>query len=101
MSEIVNSIRQRISHVAAAIQLAEEASELAKAAAKLARIEEGTNPTPVTYQQAWDNLLEELNDVINAAIVLGLTTSRISQFEKLLRWRDRLKEQEERNHAHH
>ena len=45
-------------------QLAEECAELAKAALKLQRIIYGTNPTPVTREQAEDALMEETVDVI-------------------------------------
>ena len=51
-------------------QLAEEASELAKAALKLARIERDENPTPVTKDEAEMNLTEEYTDVVN--IIMGV-----------------------------
>lgn len=43
--------------------LAEEASELAKAALKLRRAIDGTNPTPVSIQEAVIALNEEIADV--------------------------------------
>lgn len=46
-------------------QLAEEATELAKAALKLARIFRAENPTPVTKDEASKNLIEEINEVKN------------------------------------
>lgn len=44
-------------------QLAEECSELAQAALKLARKERGENPTPKTKEECVKALLEELGDV--------------------------------------
>jgi NTP pyrophosphatase (non-canonical NTP hydrolase) len=43
--------------------LAEECSELAQAALKLRRVLDGSNPTPVSYAQCRDQLLEEAADV--------------------------------------
>lgn len=45
-------------------QAAEEASELAKAALKLARIYRGENPTPITRGDAALNLIEEYTDLV-------------------------------------
>lgn len=45
-------------------QLAEEASELSQAALKLRRVFDGTNPTPVTVQEALEDLTEEISDVM-------------------------------------
>ena len=45
-------------------QLAEECAELGKAALKMARIIRKDNPTPVTIEQAKENLCEESVDVI-------------------------------------
>ena len=56
-------ILDRIGEPAALEQLAEEATELAKAALKLARVQRGNNPTPVTKEQALENLQEEISDV--------------------------------------
>lgn len=44
-------------------QLAEECSELAQAALKLARLERGENPTPKTEEECVQALLEEMADV--------------------------------------
>lgn len=81
-------------------QLAEEASELAKAALKLRRAIDGCNPTPVTRDEAEKMLEEEIADVEVCLNVLGyhtdehlLTQSEIMQ-EKLERWRNRLMEAE-------
>ena len=44
-------------------QIAEEAAELAQAALKLRRAITGTNPTPVSVDEALHNLHEEIIDV--------------------------------------
>ena len=79
-------------------QLAEEASELAKAALKLRRAYNGTNPTPVTQREAYEALLEEIADVNVCILALELDrgfnfvqVSRIMN-EKLERWAGRLEE---------
>lgn len=55
---------ERIGEPAMLEQLAEECTELGKAALKLARIHRGENPTPMTLEQAQDDLLEEYTDVV-------------------------------------
>lgn len=78
-------------------QLAEEAAELAKAACKLERVIRGTNPTPVTYDEAVASLVEELSDinVVSSVLidVLAVPYSRISDTEpnKFERWATRLR----------
>lgn len=77
-------------------QLAEEASELSKAALKLRRAIDGSNPTPVTRDEAEKMLEEEIADVEVCLNVLGYHTDEhlLTQFEimqeKLERWRNRL-----------
>lgn len=44
-------------------QLAEEASELAQAASKMARKMRGENPTPLSYTELLHNFREEVTDV--------------------------------------
>ena len=79
-------------------QLAEEAAELAKAACKLERVIRGTNPTPVTYDEAVASLVEELSDinVVSTVLIdmLAVPYGRISDLEpnKFERWATRLRE---------
>lgn len=61
--------------------LAEECTELAHAALKLARIKRGENPTPTTEEEAIDNLIEEMADV-------GICAAAVSMCD----WYDNLKE---------
>lgn len=75
-------------------QLAEEATELAQAALKLRRVVDGKNPTPVTYDDALENLLEEVADVDLVLAVLGLCESFEDEYTriktKMARWETRL-----------
>lgn len=79
-------------------QLAEEAAELSKAALKLRRAITGINPTPVTKEEALDNVIEEALDVEMVLEVLelyggrsGINRRRIGHRErKFARWAERL-----------
>lgn len=87
-------IVDQIGEAAALEQLAEEATELAHAALKLARITRGENPTPVDRSKALDALIEELGDVRLCAAILGdlyggLNTADTER-RKLERWKRRL-----------
>lgn len=74
--------------VAAAYELlAEECTELAKAALKVARITRGENPTPVTMDEAMENLIEEYTDVfmttndLNLSIDLETVAMKVQRFQ--------------------
>lgn len=71
-------------------QLAEEAAELAQAALKLRRVVDGRNPTPVTEQEARQNLMEEYTDVVHCALELGVIENLHLIVEKRARWKARL-----------
>lgn len=79
--------------------LAEEAAELSQAALKMIRAYKmggAVNPTPVTPNEALENLFEEIADVELAEEALGLyymSRRRISKIkeEKRKRWYERLK----------
>ena len=72
--------------------LAEEASELAQAALKYRRALDGTNPTPITQDEAYEHLCEEIADVGLYMQVLSLPNSYISSImeQKMKRWENRL-----------
>lgn len=76
-------------------QLAEECSELAQAALKLARKERGENPTPKTLGECFKDLIEEMADVNLCIWVIetsrGLDLRRPSNW-KLERWAQRIRE---------
>ena len=63
---------EKIGEAAMLELLAEECTETAQAALKLARIIRGENPTPVTRDLAESNLIEEYTDVRICAKELGL-----------------------------
>ena len=97
---MIDCIREHLSQEELLCQLAEEASELAKAALKLRRVYDGTNPTPTGRGEAFSNLLEEIADVNVAITVLGLDSAHnlmeISGImdKKIERWYRRLEEAE-------
>lgn len=75
--------------------LAEECSELAKAALKCIRAEKlSRNVTPVTSTEAHMNLCEELSDVLMVLVCLGLkvdSSDGMPMSPKWERWANRLK----------
>ena len=73
--------------------LAEEASELAQAALKLIRaMGSSKNITPISEEEAWEHLYEEIADVENCTNALGICDEDFLdiQQEKMIRWADRL-----------
>ena len=89
----IGYIRRNIGAAACYEQLAEEASELAQAALKYARILRGVNPTPVPKEEAAMMLEEEYIDVQLAADVASVhANNRNLYLTKLQRWVDRIEE---------
>lgn len=92
-------IIEQIGEAATFEQTAEEATELAQAALKIARIIRGENPTPVSYEKAYANFVEEIADVKLCLAVLeerlGLFPTEEIACEKIKRWNKRLKEKRE------
>ena len=80
-------------------QLAEEATELAQAALKYARILRGENPCGTSEEEAWANLVEELTDLKVVADVLDLEREvDMDRYdEKVHRWVKRIGETKETN----
>ena len=95
MGTDIEFIAARLSREDILCQLAEEAAELAQAALKLCRVIIGTNPTPISYDKAYDDLIEEIADVNTAvmAFTLGDADDDIAMIakEKSARWAERLK----------
>ncbi|MCD8008140.1 MAG: hypothetical protein LUF68_04290 [Clostridiales bacterium] len=89
-------IKDYLSEAEILAQLAEEASELAQAALKLRRALDGTNPTPVSEDEARAQLREEYADVQNCIYLLfdqhDLDTVAAWQRVKMPRWLKRLEE---------
>ena len=74
-------------------QLAEEAAELSHAALKLRRALDGTNPTPMTAEEARLSLLEEIADVIVCENQLARIDWEVINDiceRKLRRWQERM-----------
>lgn len=71
-------------------QLAEEATELAQAALKVARIMHGTNPTPISLIEAKDMVREEFTDVVQCATYLELGADYEQIKHKEERWANRI-----------
>ena len=91
------NIIEEIGTAAMLEQLAEECNELGKAALKLARIIRKNNPTPVTEEQAKENLGEEAGDVITCVEILEnaniLFVDDDARKSKISRWENRIRNQ--------
>ena len=88
-------VRELIPTPALYEQLAEEATELAKAALKMSRIIRGENYTPITMTDAFYNLLEEYTDVYICTETLKIKPDENVMKEKINRWIERnLKDKE-------
>lgn len=94
----IDYIANNISELAVLMALAEEASELSKAAMKLARAKGLLdNPTPISVAQAEAGLVEEYNDVLNCVTILdkvsglSLKDDFALRPSKYLRWAERIK----------
>ena len=100
----IEYIASRLSNEELLCQLAEEAAELAQAALKVRRVITGTNPTPMNYRDACDNLIEEIADVRAAERVVicagteDTSTAHLAIESKMkyktYRWAKRLRKKE-------
>lgn len=88
-------VQKKLDTVEILLQLAEEAAELGHAALKLRRAIYSKNPTPVSIEDATNNLIEEVGDVMNCLRLMpfskedcNLIDSQAS--EKMERWARRL-----------
>lgn len=73
--------------------LAEESSELTKASLKLIRAEDlSKNVTPISPEQAMNDLFEEVNDVLIVLDALGWADNGTLAHPKWQRWANRLRE---------
>lgn len=86
------NIRWNVGEAALYEQLAEEATELAHAAMKLARILRNENPTPMSEAEARSNVREEYSDVTLCSLILKLTADEEIIKTKNKRWVDRILE---------
>lgn len=88
----IMKIIEEIGEAAMLEQLAEECTELAKAALKMARIIRKENPTPVTEKDAIANIREEYTDVVQCAGELSLTVDEEQMARKHERWEKRVRD---------
>ena len=87
----IETIRNKLPIATLLELLGEESSELTKAALKKARILRGDNPTPVTLDEANDNLIEEYADVAVCGLLLGIELDIPLMEKKINRMAERLK----------
>ena len=100
--EILNYIKSNVSKKELLAQLAEEATELAHAALKYRRTLDDENPTPVSRNEAFKNLIEEIDDVALLLETLALKWrvefNSSSREKKLKPWVERLKKAQKGEH---
>lgn len=94
LDDELNFIEEHMTRASLYEMLAEEATELAQASLKMARIIREENPTPVDPLDAWKSIEEEWNDLYLVNRVLSLTTDYVSMKHKADRWIERLKKRE-------
>lgn len=104
--DALEKFKDKVGEAAVLEQLAEECTELAHAALKAARIIRRENPTPVTMQEAKENLLEEIADLNVCLAVLNWEGTSADELEpiaqkKMSRWIIRLREREEPRSKEH
>ena len=95
---VLDDIREKVGDEALWMQLAEEASELSQAAAKMARHLHGTNPVDNPYDMderdlrvsLMTDVIEEYMDVMNVCEVLRVPEHREIIRVKRNRWISRL-----------
>lgn len=79
MNKYCRFVRENVDRRVVLEQLAEEAAELSQAALKMIRaFGMAYNPTPVTPDQAFDQLTEELGDVLMCASLV-MSPARIEK----------------------
>lgn len=98
--ENLNYIKENVSSKERFAQLAEEATELAKAALKYRRTLDDENPTPMSTNEAFRNLIEEIDDIglclETLALMWRVKSNSLQREQKLNRWVERLKDARER-----
>lgn len=86
------SILECIGPAAMLEMLAEEATELAHAALKMARVIRNENPTPVKKKDAAKKVIEEFTDVVQCALELDLDADKVQIVKKTMRFQARWSE---------
>lgn len=99
----IDFIRAKVPEGEQLAQLAEEAAELGQACLKMRRVLDGSNPTPVSLDEALGSFREEVADVLLCLRVLGYSqpTSAMEEImqAKADRWTSRLREVEADTHG--
>ena len=99
-TDMLNYIKSHVSKKELLAQLAEEATELAHAALKYRRALDDENPTPVSRNEAFKNLIEEIDDVALCLDTLSfkwrVEFNSLQREQKLNRWVERLNNASER-----
>lgn len=96
MDNYIDFVRAELGEAEILSQLAEESSELAQAALKMRRVLDGKNPTPITMENAEENLHEEIADVLTCISLLDCVTDEsLEKFNeiherKMERWAKRI-----------
>jgi NTP pyrophosphatase (non-canonical NTP hydrolase) len=92
MRSLLDTIKKNVPLEERLLGLAEEASELSQAALKYRRALTKKNPTPLSEDDAYENLLEEIADVTLYMDTLYINTGTVKEHynRKLRRWNDRL-----------
>ena len=91
--DLFDKVRERLPREELLAQMAEECAELAQAALKLRRVLDGTNPTPVTLEDAEANLSEEISDVFGCMVLVSANLGKDFSSHlpyKMERWAKRL-----------
>lgn len=98
--DMLNYIKSHVSKKELLAQLAEEATELAHAALKYRRTLDDENPTPMSTNEAFRNLIEEIDDIglclETLALMWRVKSNSLQREQKLNRWVERLKNARER-----
>lgn len=94
LDDELNFIDEHMTRASLYEMFAEEATELAQASLKMARIIREENPTPVDPLDAWKSIEEEWNDLYLVKRVLSITTDYAALKKKADRWIKRIEERE-------
>ena len=85
---ILKAIAAHIGEKEVLSQMKEEAAELIVAANKARRASDDLNPTPVSREEAEEMILEELADLSNCIVALGLDTPmNLLKVKGIMNWK--------------
>lgn len=83
ISEAIKFIREKLEERDIRLQMQEETAEATAACCKLVRIMRGRNPSPMTEEEARSNLQEELRDIANVLLVMGMVPAHHMEREDI------------------